>query len=172
MGRLTALFPPGKGGGEAVAYGYKGKGILIHTITEGYGMPLANRTTAANDSEREQVLPLLDSIKIQTGKPGRPKKRLSVLAADKGYDCHKKRSQLRKRGIRPQFPKRAYKSKKHRGRPIKNDTPRFQQERCFAWYQRKYRRLVVRWERLPLLFDGFLALGMIHLWITKILLVG
>ncbi|MDJ0596241.1 MAG: hypothetical protein QNJ72_40725 [Pleurocapsa sp. MO_226.B13] len=43
-------------------------------------MPLANRTTAANDSEREQVFPLLDSIKIQTGKPGRPRKRFSVLA--------------------------------------------------------------------------------------------
>ena len=135
-------------------------------------MPLANRTTAANDSEREQILPLLDSIKIQTGKIGRPRKRLSVLAADKGYDSHKKRSQLRKRGIRPQFSKRVYKSKKHLGRPIKNDTPRFQQERCFAWYQRKYRRLVVRWERLPLLFDGFLTLGTIHLWITKIILVG
>ena len=43
-------------------------------------MPLANRTTAANGSEREQVLPLLDSIRIQTGKPGRPRKRFSVLA--------------------------------------------------------------------------------------------
>ena len=35
------------------------------------------------------------------------------------------RSQLKKRGIRPQFPKRVYKAKKNRGRPIKNDTPRF-----------------------------------------------
>ena len=135
-------------------------------------MPLVNRTTAANDSEREQVLPLLDSIKIQTGKPDRSRKRFSVLVADKGYDSHEKRSQLRKRGIRPQFPKRVYKSKKHRGRPIKNYTPRFQQERCFAWHQRKYRRLIVRWERLPLMFDSFLALEMIHLWITKIILVG
>ena len=172
MGRLMALFPPGKGGGKEVAYGYKGKGILIHTITEGNGMPMANRTTGANGSEREQVLPLLDSIKIQTGKPGRPKRRFSVLAADKGYDSSEKRSQLRKRGIRPQFPRRVYKSKKHRGRPIKNDTPRFQQERCFAWYQRKYRRLVVRWERQPDVFDGFLALATIHIWINKILLVG
>ena len=47
-------------------------------------MPLANRTTAANGSEREQVFPLLDSIKIQTGKPGRPRRRFPVLAADKG----------------------------------------------------------------------------------------
>jgi len=172
MGRLTALFPPGKGGGKKVAYGYKGKGVLIHTITEGNGMPMANRTTAANGSEREQVLPLLDSIKIKTGKPGRPRRNFAVLAADKGYDSSEKRSQLRKRGIRPQFPRRVYKSKKHCGRPIKNDTPRFQQERCFAWYQRKYRRLVVRWERQPVVFDGFLALATIHIWINKIILVG
>lgn len=99
-----ALFPPGKGGGERVDYGYKGKGILIHTITEGGGMPLANKTTPANDSEREQILPLIDSIKIKTDLPGRPKKRLRVLAADKGYDSKEKREQLRKRGIRPQFP--------------------------------------------------------------------
>ena len=120
-----ALFPPGKGGGEGVRYGYKGKGVLIHTLTEAGGIPIASLTTPANGSEREQVLPLLDSIKIQTGKRGRPRKRFSILAADKGYDSHPKRSQLRKRGIRPQFPKRVYKSKKHRGRPIKNDTPRF-----------------------------------------------
>ena len=167
-----ALFPPGKGGGEGVAYGYKGKGILIHTLTEASGLPLANRTTPANGSEREQDLPLIDSIKIQTGKRGRPKKRLAVLAADKGYDSQEKRAALRQRGIRPQFPKRVYKTKKHKGRPLKNDIPRFQQERCFAWYQRKYRRLAVRWERLPLVFDAFLTLALIHLWITLCSLVG
>jgi hypothetical protein len=42
---LTGLFPAGSGGGEEVAYGGKGKGILIHTLTEGNGMPLANSTT-------------------------------------------------------------------------------------------------------------------------------
>ena len=39
------LFPPGKGGGDGVARGGKGKGVLIHTLTEGNGMPLANCTT-------------------------------------------------------------------------------------------------------------------------------
>lgn len=70
-----ALFPPGKGGGEEVGYGYKGKGILIHTLTEGNGMPLSNSTTAANGSEREQIIPLLDSVKLKTLKRGRPKKK-------------------------------------------------------------------------------------------------
>jgi len=135
-------------------------------------MPLANRTTPANGSERDQVIPLLDSVKVKTNKPGRPRKRVKVLAADKGYDSKDKRAALRKRGIRPQLPKRVWKSKKNRGRPIKISVPRFQQEPCFAWFQRKYRRLVVRWERIAACFNGFLSLATIHIWINRILLVG
>lgn len=135
-------------------------------------MPLANCTTAANGNEREQIIPLLDSIKLKTLKRGRPKKRVKVLAADKGYDSIEKRAMLRKRGIRPQLPKRVWKNQKKRGRPIKVSVPRYQQERCFAWYQRKYRRLVVRWERQKTNFDALLSLGTIHIWMNKILLVG
>lgn len=94
-------------------------------------MPKAFRTTPANGSERNQVIPLLDSIKVKTYKPGRPRKRVKVLAADKGYDSKEIRAALRKRGIRPQLPKRAWKTKKNRGRPIKISVPRFQQERSF-----------------------------------------
>ena len=133
-------------------------------------MPIANCTTAANGSEREQILPLLDSVKLKTLKPGRPRKRVKVLAADKGYDSKEKRAALRKRGIRPQLPKRIYKTKKNLGRPIKISVPRFQQERCLAWYQRKYSRLVVRWERQKANFDAFLSLATIHIWINKLLM--
>ena len=58
MAPWMALFPPGKGGGEGVARGGKGKGILIHSLTAGDGMPLAHRTTPANGDERAQVMPL------------------------------------------------------------------------------------------------------------------
>ncbi|NEO82289.1 MAG: transposase, partial [Moorea sp. SIO4G3] len=108
-----------------MAYGGKGKGVLIHTLTEGSGMPLANCTTPANGSESEQVNPLLDQVKLKTLKPGRPRKRLKVLAADIGYDSKEKRAALRKRGIRPQIPKRIWKTKKNRGRPIKMSVPRY-----------------------------------------------
>ena len=60
MGRWMGLFPRGKGGGDGVAYGGKGKGILIDTLTEGSGMPLSNSTKPANGSETDQVIPLLD----------------------------------------------------------------------------------------------------------------
>jgi hypothetical protein len=166
-----APFPPGKGGGEGVAHGRKGKGILIHSLTDAAGMPLPARTTPANGDERAQVIPLLDGLRVRTGKRGRPRKRLKVLAADKGYDAKDLRRRLRKRGIRPQIPKRVWKHRKRRGRPMKKDIPRFQAERAFAWFQRKYRRLVVRWERLAACFNAFLAMAMVHMWAHK-LIVG
>ena len=166
-----APFPPGKGGGEGVAHGRKGQGILIHSLTDAAGMPLSARTTPANGDERAQVIPLLDGLRVRTGKRGRPRKRLKVLAADKGYDAKDLRRRLRKRGIRPQIPKRVWKHSKRRGRPMKKDIPRFQAERAFAWFQRKYRRLVVRWERLAACFNACLAMAMVPMWAHK-LIVG
>jgi IS5 family transposase len=166
-----APFPPGKGGGEGVAYGRKGKGILIHSLTDAAGMPLSTGTTPANGDERAQVIPLLDTLHVRTGKQGRPRKRFQVLAADKGYDAKDLRHRLRRRGMRAQIPKRVWNTKKPRGRPIKKDVPRYQAERTFAWFQRKYRRLVVRWERLAACFNAFLALALIHMWVHR-LIVG
>jgi hypothetical protein len=134
-------------------------------------MPLSTRTTPAKGDERAQVLPLLDTRHIRTGKRGRPRKRLKVLAMDKGYEAQDLRRRLRRRGIRPQIPKRVWKSRTPRGRPIQEDVPRYQAERTFAWFQRKYRRLVVRWERLATCFNAFLAVAMIHMWVHK-LIVG
>jgi IS5 family transposase len=166
-----AHFPPGTGGGEGVAYGRKGKGLLIHRLTDATGMPLSTRTTPANGDERAQVIPLLDALHVRTGTRGRPRQRLKVLAADKGYAATDLRRRLRTRGIRLQIPKRGWKSRQPRGRPIKKDVPRYQAERTCAWFQRKYRRLVVRWERLAACFNAFLAIAMIHIWVHR-LIVG
>ena len=62
----------------------KGKGIRIHSLTEAAGMPLATYTTPADGDERAQVIPLLDAVRLRTGKRGRPQKRLKVIATDKG----------------------------------------------------------------------------------------
>ena len=166
-----ALFPPGTGGGEGVARGGQGQGILIHSLTEGNGMPLAHRPTPAHGDERAPVLPLREAVKGRTGQRGRPRKRLQVIATDKGYAAQALRQQLRKRGLRAQLPKRVWKTKKNRGRPIKKVVPRCQAERTFAWFQKQYRRLVVRWERLAACFDALLAIATIHIWVHR-LIVG
>jgi hypothetical protein len=63
-------FPPGTGGGKGVAHGREDKGILIHSLTDGAGMPLPMCTTPANGDERAQVLPLLDAMHARTGNQG------------------------------------------------------------------------------------------------------
>jgi hypothetical protein len=51
-----ARVPPDTGGGEGMAYGRKGKGILIHRLTDAAGMSLPTRTTPAIGDERARVL--------------------------------------------------------------------------------------------------------------------
>jgi DDE family transposase len=145
--------------------------MLIHSLIEAAGMALATCITPANGDERAQVVPWLDAVHLRTGTRGRPRKGLKVIVPDKGDDAKALRLQLRTRGIRAQIPKRVWKSKPPWGRPIKRDRPRFQTERTFAWFQKKYRRLVVRRERLAVCFKAFLAIAMIHMWIQW-LIVG
>ncbi len=166
-----APLPPGTGGGAGGAYGRTGNGLLVLSLTDGAGMPLATRTTPAHGDERAQGIPWLDTLPIRTGKRGRPRKRLKIVARDRGYDAKDLRHRLRSRGIRPQSPKRVWKRRKPRGRPAKKDVPRDQVERTFAWFQRKYRRVVVRWERLAACVNAFLALALIHMGGHK-LIVG
>src|SRR5262245_46915795 len=98
MAPWRALLPPGQGGGEGVARGGKGQGMLIHSLTDGGGRPLANRSTPAKGDERAQGGPLRDAVKVRTGKRGRPRTRLKVIATEKGSEAKALRQQLRKRG--------------------------------------------------------------------------
>jgi hypothetical protein len=162
-----APFTPGKGGGKGIGYGRKNKGVLIHSFTNGAGMPLSMRTMPANGDELAQVIPLLDALHIRTGKRGRPRKRLKVLATDKEYDAKHPRHRLRTRGSQPQISQRGWKSCKPRGRPINQDVPRFQVERTVAGFQRKSRRWVARWHRIAACFNALLAMAMLHMWVQK-----
>jgi hypothetical protein len=143
----------------------------MHCLTAGDGMPLAHRTTPAHGDARAQVMPRFDAVKVWTGTRGRPRTRVKVLTTDTGDDAKALRQRLRQRGIRAQIPKRVWKTKNTRGRPIQKTVPRFQAERTFAWFQKKYRRLVVRWERIAACCAAFLALATIHMWVHR-LLVG
>jgi transposase len=165
-----AAFPPGRGGGEGVEHGHKGKGVTIHSLVDAQGMPLSISVTPANASEREQTIKMLDAIKIKTGRRGRPKTRPKQLAADKGYDSRELRKDLRARGIRPEIAHRVWPNRrKRRGRKLKRVVARFVVERTFSWYQRKFRRLTTRWERKSKYFDSFVFFGFICIWVEKIL---
>src|SRR2546426_154268 len=58
------VFPLARVAARGAPHGGTGKGILLHSLTEGRGMPLANRITPANGDERAPVLPLLAAVKV------------------------------------------------------------------------------------------------------------
>src|SRR5580700_5966448 len=45
---------------------------------------------------------------------------------------------------------------------------RWKVERGISWLQRKYRRLVVRWERRMKYWEGFLGLGILLYWVREL----
>jgi len=164
-----ALFPPGKGGGQEVDYGYKGKGVTIHLLVEGGGLPLSALSTGASGNERDQVSKLFGKVHVYHGY-GRPKKCPKEIHADKGYDSRELRLFLRIKGLRPVIPKRAWKNKrKPPGRKVPMSKSRWKIERCFSWIQRKFRRLTVRWERRTKYWNGFLQLAVIMIWVDKLI---
>jgi hypothetical protein len=93
---IDGSFAAGKGGGEGVEYGGKGKGVTLHALADGKGDPLSVISTGAKQSEREQVEPLLDAVDVPTGKIGRPRKRPKALQLDRGYES----KELRKKNPR------------------------------------------------------------------------
>lgn len=56
---VDGFFSAGKGGGEEIEYGYKGKGVTSHVLTDGQGNPIKITSTSAAGDERQQVTPLL-----------------------------------------------------------------------------------------------------------------
>lgn len=137
-------------------------------LVDGKGMPLSATTTAASGSEREQVSSLLERVRIYHGY-GRPKHCPNEIHADKGYDSRALRIFLRSKGIRPIIPKRIWKARKQpTGKKAPASTSRWQVERCFAWMQKKFRRLVAGWERRDLYWGGFLQISIIMIWVDKL----
>jgi len=166
------LFPPSPGGGSEVAHGYKGKGSLLHLLVDRAGNPIAITTTAANGDERKEVEKLLDqtSLRLPSQSLGG---RMVVLEADRGYDCQWLRQALLIRGI---FPLISYRKISGRG-SVKTEEvcklfcltkTRWVVERAFAWLKRRCRRLLMRWERLPLIWTGFAKLSLVYTWIKNL----
>lgn len=164
------LFPPGKGGGDDIEHGYKGKGVTNHLLVDGSGMPLSIITTSAAKSEREQVIHLIAQVRVFGKRRGRAKSCVRELQGDRGYDSKRLRNKLKRKGIRPLIAKRCWPTRKQPcGRKPAKIKDRFKVERCFAWMQKKFRRLCIRWEKRRQYWNGFILLGIAWMWLTRLL---
>jgi transposase len=98
------------------------------------------------------MIPLVDAVPPIRGKPGRPRRRPSLLYADRAYDSHDHRMALWARGIAPAIA--------HRRTPHGSGLGkrRWVVERTLSWLH-QFRRLRVRFERRADIHEAFLWLG-------------
>lgn len=163
------FFSGGKGGGELVDYGYKGKGMTTHLLVDGEGNPLSFEVTSANGDERKQVEKLVDQHIDKLQKVYELHQVIPILEADKGYDSEELRDKLLKRKIYPFIPRRRMgAAKKAEVIVCQLKKWRWQVERAISWLQRKFRRVVVRWERQVKYWKGFLNFSLIKYWIDRL----
>jgi putative transposase len=126
-------------------------------------LPVTVTIGSAREHEGRKLIPVMESISIKHGR-GRPRKRPKTLYADTKYNMPLNRFYLDRKNIGSQMPEPSTK-KRGRGRPrslMKElyDRVRPAVERFFAWIK-AFRRIVIRYERLPSTYLGFVQLGSI-----------
>jgi transposase len=138
-------------------------GTKIHAVVTKESLPVTVTTGAGNQHEGRKLIPVMESISVK-GRRGRPRKRPKVLYADTKYNMPLNRFYLDGKNIRSQMPEVSTK-KRGRGRPRLLDKTLYNKvrsmiERFFGWIK-SFRRIIIRYDRLPSTYLGFVQLGCI-----------
>ncbi|MNC84476.1 Transposase DDE domain protein [compost metagenome] len=127
-------------------------GSKHHILTDAQGVPLSLILTGANRHDVTQLLPLVQAIPPVAGLRGAPKRKPALIQADRAYHSNPLRQALGDQGIQTQIARRGVPHGSGLGKT------RWVVERTIAWLH-QFRRLRVRYERLPSIHEAFLMLG-------------
>ena len=146
---------PGQKGGAATGPNPTDRrkaGSKHHVLVERQGIPLAEELTAANVPDGCRCTALVDAVAPIRQPRGRPRRRPTKFHADKASAWRRCREALRRRGIVPRIARQRIESRERLGRY------RWVAERSLAWLA-QFRRLELRYERLPEIHGAFLCLA-------------
>jgi len=127
-------------------------GSKLHLLTDAQGIPLSLILTGANRHDVTQLLPLVSVIPPVAGMRGAPRRKPALIQADRAYHSDPLRRLMAGQGIGAQIAKRGTPHGSGLGKT------RWVVERTIAWLH-QFRRLRVRYERLPSMHEAFLKLG-------------
>lgn len=121
-----------------------GWGTKVHAAVTGDGRPVRLTLTGGNRHDMHQAETLLEGLSPE------------YVVADKGYDCHWLRDQIRRQGAKPVIPtRRGFRQKRYdRTRyKLRNVVERFFNR------LKHYRRVATRYDKTDRNYDGFLCLA-------------
>ncbi len=118
-------------------------GSKYHILVDGSGLPMSFELTGGNRADVTQCLALVDGIPPIRGRVGAPRRKPTILLADRGYDSQSLRDELADRGIGAIIARRRTENGSGLGQL------RWAIERTFAWLHR-FKRLHTRyWRHSP-----------------------
>jgi putative transposase len=120
-------------------------------LVDGNGIPLSLVVSGAERHDVKLLEPTLDQIVVV-----RPRSR-QHLCADKGYMGEKARQVMVERGYTPHVRQRGEEVERKKKKPGYKPR-RWKVERTHSWLNR-YRKLLVRFEKLALSYEGLLELA-------------
>lgn len=137
-------------------------------------LPVTVTIGSGREHEGRKLIPVMESISIKPeGTRGRPRKRPKVLYADTKYNMPLNRFYLDGKHIKSQMPEVSTK-KKRPGRPRLFNKGLYNKvrsmiERFYGW-MKAFRRVIIRYERLPSTYLGWVQLGCIVIllrWVSR-----
>ena len=147
-----------------------GLSTKLHLACDGRARPLAVLTTPGQRHESTHLEAVLDAIRVPRAGRGRPRKRPTLLLADKGFSFPPCRAALRRRGIPHVIPERSDQRARraHRpGRPPAFDPAAYKRrnvvERCVNRLK-QFRALATRYEKTADAFRALVLFATILLW--------
>jgi transposase len=140
-------------------------------LVDGQGTPLGAHLDSASPSEISLLEATLASVRVRRAHhPGRPRWRPKRLILDRGYDSNPLRRWLKAWGIEPIIPatRNHPNATDQDGRKLRRYRRRWIVERTFAGLG-KFRRLLVRHDRLLSMYAGFFHLACAMLTLRVVL---
>jgi transposase len=141
-------------------------------VTTRDSLPIAVAMGPGNAHEGRRLIPVMESISVKGESRGRPRKRPLILYADTKYNMPLYKFYLDAKKIRSQMPEPSTK-KKSPGRPRTFDKSAYNHVRSmierFNGWIKAFRRVAIRYDRLPQVYMGFVHLAciMVHLRILQ-----
>ena len=133
----------------------------MHVAVCSTGLPLTILTGLGSQHDSRKFTDIMDGIKIKV-EIGHPRTKPDEVVADAAYDDTKIREYLRRRNIRSNIGVNKRNQKKsHVGRPTRFEEVSYKKnrsciERFNSWIKTRFRRIVLRYERLESCFMGLL----------------
>ena len=156
---LDGSFAPAKKGGSAWVKPNVAKVQSGWWWQTAKGIPLGSRLFSASPAEVTLAEETLRAVQVPRPGAGRPRTRPQRLICDRAYDSQRFRERLAARGIELICPhRRGRRVALQDGRPLRRYRKRWKIERTFA-HLGNFRRLLIRHDRLLLLYQGFFHLA-------------